>query len=258
MASLFDETRLLTRLVDDLRELALAEAGQLRLEHEPVDLASLAQGVVGNFSPGAEAAGVKLACAISGEGLEVTGDADRLGQVLRNLISNALRHTPAGGRVTVSVGRSGERVLLEVADTGTGISPEDLPHVFDRFYRGDKSRSRRGGGAGLGLAIARQLVIAHGGEIAAESTLGAGTTFRVTLPAAVRGDNGRVGEQGAGVTRRRVPMHLVTLSPLHPLSRSPIHGFTHFAHKSPMSCPETSSARRRNSSGVAIFHEYSA
>ena len=187
VASLFDETRLLTRLVDDLRELALAEAGQLRLEHEPVDLASLAQGVVGNFSPGAEAAGVKLACAISGEGLEVTGDADRLGQVLRNLISNALRHTPAGGRVTVSVGRSGERVLLEVADTGTGIAPEDLPHVFDRFYRGDKSRSRRGGGAGLGLAIARQLVIAHGGEIAAESTLGAGTTFRVTLPSAVTG-----------------------------------------------------------------------
>ena len=120
----------------------------------------------------------------------MTGDADRLGQVLRNLISNALRHTPAGGRVTVSVGRSGERVRLEVADTGTGISPEDLPHVFDRFYRGDKSRSRRGGGAGLGLAIARQLVIAHGGEIAAESVLGAGTTFRVTLPAAATGDKG--------------------------------------------------------------------
>jgi len=184
VASLFDETRLLTRLVDDLRELALAEAGQLRLDHETVDLASLAQGVVGNFSPGAEAAGVKLEYAISGEGLEVTGDADRLGQVLRNLISNALRHTPAGGRVTVSVSRSGDRVHLEVADTGTGISPEDLPHVFDRFYRGDKSRSRRGGGAGLGLAIARQLVIAHGGEIDAESVLGAGTTFRVTLPAA--------------------------------------------------------------------------
>ena len=187
VASLFDETRLLTRLVDDLRELALAEAGQLRLDHETVDLALLAQGVVGNFSPGAEAAGVKLECAISGEGLEVTGDADRLGQVLRNLISNALRHTPAGGRVTVSVSRSGDRVHLEVADTGTGISPEDLPHVFDRFYRGDKSRSRRGGGAGLGLAIARQLVIAHGGEIAAESVLGAGTTFRVTLPPAVTG-----------------------------------------------------------------------
>jgi signal transduction histidine kinase len=185
VASLFDETRLLTRLVDDLRELALAEAGQLRLEHEMIDMASLAQGAVGNFSPGAEAAGLKLESAISGESLEVTGDADRLGQVLRNLISNALRHTPAGGRVTVTVRRSGERVLLEVADTGTGISPEDLPHVFDRFYRGDKSRSRRGGGAGLGLAIARQLVIAHGGEIDAESTLGAGTTFRVSLPASV-------------------------------------------------------------------------
>ena len=187
VASLFDETRLLTRLVDDLRELALAEAGQLRLDHERVDLASLAQGVVSNFSPGAEAAGVKLACTISGERLEVTGDADRLGQVLRNLISNALRHTPAGGQVTVSVGRSGDRMHLAVIDTGTGISAEDLPHVFDRFYRGDKSRSRRGGGAGLGLAIARQLVIAHGGEIAAESALGDGTTFRVTLPAAATG-----------------------------------------------------------------------
>ncbi len=152
VASLFDETRLLTRLVDDLRELALAEAGQLRLEHETVDLASLAQGVVGNFSPGAEAAGVKLACAISGEGLEVTGDADRLGQVLRNLISNALRHTPAGGRVTVSVGRSGDRVHLEVVGHGDGHLARGLAarvrSLLSRRQEPQPARRRRGLGPG--------------------------------------------------------------------------------------------------------------
>ena len=103
------------------------------------------------------------------------GDADRLAQALRNLISNAIRHTPAGGQVTMRVGRSGEQVTIQVADTGSGIAPEDLPHVFDRFYRGDKSRSRRGGGAGLGLAITRQLVAAHGGQIEVASSPGLGT-----------------------------------------------------------------------------------
>jgi two-component system sensor histidine kinase BaeS len=115
---------------------------------------------------------------------EVLGDADRLAQALRNLISNAIRHTPAGGQVTMRVERSGERVTIQVADTGSGIAPEDLPHVFDRFYRGDKSRSRRGGGAGLGLAITRQLVTAHGGQIEVASAPGLGTSFVIALPAA--------------------------------------------------------------------------
>ena len=172
MASLYDETRLLTRLVDDLHDLALADAGQLRLERTPVDVTDLARTAVGQFDPVAEAAGVKLTLEAIEDVPEVLGDADRLAQVLRNLLSNAMRHTPAGGQVAMRVGRSGEQVTIQVADTGSGIAPEDLPHVFDRFYRGDKSRSRRGGGAGLGLAITRQLVAAHGGHIEVTSTPG--------------------------------------------------------------------------------------
>ena len=185
MAGLYDETRLLTRLVDDLHDLALADAGQLRLERTPVNVSDLARTAVGQFDPVAEAAGVKLTLETSEDVPEVLGDADRLAQALRNLLSNAIRHTPAGGQVTMRVGRSGEQVTIQVADTGSGIAPEDLPHVFDRFYRGDKSRSRRGGGAGLGLAITRQLVTAHGGQIEVASTPGLGTTFTITLPAAM-------------------------------------------------------------------------
>ena len=184
MAGLYDETRLLTRLVDDLHDLALADAGQLRLERTPVDVFDLARTAIGQFGPVAEAAGVKLTLETAEEVPEVLGDADRLAQVLRNLISNAIRHTPAGGQVVIRVGRAGEQVKIQVADTGSGIAPEDLPHVFDRFYRGDKSRSRRGGGAGSGLAITRQLVTAHGGQIEVASTPGQGTSFVVVLPAA--------------------------------------------------------------------------
>jgi two-component system, OmpR family, sensor kinase len=178
--TLYDETRLLTRLVDDLHDLALADAGQLRLERAPVDLAALARAAVDQFTPAAEAAGVDLELAAADSGPEVEGDAGRLAQVLRNLLSNALRHTPRGGRVAVGVERAGGWARLQVADTGSGIAPEDVPHVFDRFYRGDRSRGR--GGAGLGLAIARQLVAAHGGRIEVASPPGAGATFTVTLP----------------------------------------------------------------------------
>ena len=185
MAGLYDETRLLTRLVDDLHDLALADAGQLRLERAPVNVSDLARTAVGQFEPVAEAAGVKLTLETSEDVPEVLGDADRLAQALRNLLSNAIRHTPAGGQVVMRVGLSGEQVTIQVADTGSGIAPEDLPHVFDRFYRGDKSRSRRGGGAGLGLAITRQLVTAHGGHIEVASAPGLGTSFVIALPAAM-------------------------------------------------------------------------
>jgi signal transduction histidine kinase len=184
VASIYDETRLLTHLVDDLHDLALADAGQLRLEWLPVNVSELAQTAVGQFGPISEAAGVKLELATDGNVPQVTGDADRLAQVLRNLLSNALRHTPSGGEVTLRVRGSEGQAQIQVADTGSGISPEDLPHVFDRFYRGDKSRSRRGGGVGLGLAIARQLIAAHGGEIGVTSSPGQGTTFTISLPAA--------------------------------------------------------------------------
>jgi signal transduction histidine kinase len=184
VASVYDETRLLTHLVDDLHDLTLADAGQLRLEREPVDLAELAKTAVSQFGPSAEAAGVSLELAADDADLVVVGDADRLAQVLRNLLSNALRHTPAGGRVALRLARAGERIEILVADTGAGISQTDLPYVFDRFYRGDQGGRRRGDGAGLGLAIARQLVTAHGGKITVESSPGQGTTFSVTLPAA--------------------------------------------------------------------------
>ncbi len=167
--------------MDDLHDLALADAGQLRLERGPVDLAALAQAAVSQFGPVAEAAGVKLEL-IAAAAPEVIGDADRLAQVLRNLLSNALRHTPAGGQVTVRVGAAGQQAQIQVADTGSGIAPEDLPHVFDRFYRGDKGAGRQGRGAGLGLAIARQLVAAHGGQITVASPPGQGTAFSITLP----------------------------------------------------------------------------
>lgn len=182
MASLYDETRLLTRLVEDLHELALAEAGQLRLERLPVDVADLARAAVAQFARVAEAEGVQLTLAAEDGLPQVAGDADRLAQVLTNLLGNAVRHTPPGGEIAVRVERAGPQVRIQVADSGTGIAAEDLPHVFDRFYRGDKSRSRRNGGAGLGLAIARQLVAAHGGQIEVSSAVGQGTTFTVWLP----------------------------------------------------------------------------
>jgi two-component system OmpR family sensor kinase len=180
VASLYDETRLLTRLVDDLHDLALADAGQLRLERGPVDLSELARTAVDYFAPAASAVGVVLELDAQDDLPPVDGDAGRLAQVLRNLLANALRHTPPGGRVIVRLDRAGALARLQVADTGSGIAPEDLPHVFDRFYRGENRG--RAGGAGLGLAIARQLVAAHDGQIEVASPPGAGTTFTITLP----------------------------------------------------------------------------
>ncbi len=182
VASLYDETRLLTRLVDDLHDLALADAGQLRLEHFPVDVNGLAAAAIAQFTPLAETSGVRLELSTDEGAPPVLGDADRLAQVLRNLLSNALRHTPAGGRVSLRVTHAERQIRMQVADTGSGISPEDLPHVFDRFYRGDRSRSRRGGGAGLGLAIARQLIAGHGGNLTVTSQPGEGAAFTITLP----------------------------------------------------------------------------
>jgi two-component system sensor histidine kinase BaeS len=174
VSSLLEETLLLQHLVDDLGDLALADAGQLRLEPVELNLGALLRHVA--------AAGGGRATVVADQNLLLVVDPIRLRQVVGNLVANAVRHTPPDGQITLSARSDGQDVLIEVADSGTGIPPEDLPHVFDRFWRADKSRSRRTGGSGLGLAIVRQLVEAHGGEISAASTPGAGTTFTLRFP----------------------------------------------------------------------------
>lgn len=180
---LLDQTQLLSRLVDDLRTLALAEAGQLELQRAPTDLGPLVASVVARFAPTAAARQVMLRAEVPAALPVVALDAQRIEQVLGNLLSNALRHTPAAGRVTCRVTLDSAGALtVSVADTGVGIPPGSLPHIFDRFYRVDRSRSRADGGTGLGLAIVRQLVEAHGGRVWAESAPGQGTTVAFSLP----------------------------------------------------------------------------
>jgi len=171
IGSLVSETALLNRMVEDLRLLSLAEAGRLELDLQPVVTGELLFKAVGLMQPVAQQQGVNLVANPPGSLPMVLGDADRLIQVLNNLIANSLRYTPASGTVTVTAEfpAAGRMVAFSVTDTGAGIDPRDLPHVFDRFYRADKSRSRGSGGSGLGLAIVRQLVESHGGTVAAVS-----------------------------------------------------------------------------------------
>jgi two-component system sensor histidine kinase BaeS len=172
---------LLQRLVEDLRLLSLADAGQLYLVPGDVDVAVLLERVAEGAQAVAEDKGIALRVDLAPGPLVVEGDADRLRQVVGNLVSNALRYTPAGGSVALAANRDGNRVQIAVSDSGQGISADDLPHVFDRFYRADAARDRASGGSGLGLAIARTLIEAHGGRIDVRSTPGQGTTFRVWL-----------------------------------------------------------------------------
>jgi two-component system OmpR family sensor kinase/two-component system sensor histidine kinase BaeS len=181
ISRLYDETRLLSRLVDDLRELALADAGQLRLYLRPTDVGHIIRSTVEGLAPAAKAQEVALGERIAGDLPIVQADSDRVAQVLRNLLVNAVRHTPPGGSVTVTAGLTADGVEIAVSDTGEGIAPDDLPHVFERFWRADAARSRTGG-TGLGLAVAQSLVEAQGGRMWAESTPGEGSTLRFTLP----------------------------------------------------------------------------
>jgi two-component system OmpR family sensor kinase/two-component system sensor histidine kinase BaeS len=183
IARLYDETRLLSRLVEDLRELALAEAGQLGLNRRQADLGALFKMTMDNFAPVAEAKALKLNLEIADALPAWPCDPDRIAQVLRNLLSNALRHTPEGGAITLAAEEVGGALRVTVADSGEGIAPDDLAHVFDRFWRADRSRNRESGGSGLGLAIARGLIQAHGGRIWVESALGQGSRFTFELPA---------------------------------------------------------------------------
>jgi signal transduction histidine kinase len=182
IANLYEQTRHLIRLVNELRELALVEAAQLPLERQPVDLAKLVQETVAVFEPLAEENGIVLTAELNGLS-EIIGDRSRIRQVLHNLLANALRHTPAGGRVTIQGRSEAGRVTLAVQDSGDGIDAQQIAHVFDRFYRTDPSRSRETGGSGLGLAIVKAIVEAHGGMIRATSAgLGQGSTFTIVFP----------------------------------------------------------------------------
>jgi signal transduction histidine kinase len=185
-----DEAELLGDLVDDLQDLSLADAGQLMLERQVTDLGALTTQAALAFGSRAEAKGVPLTAHLPSSPVLADVDPRRIGQVMRNMLENALTHTPPGGRIAVTAwpgrrdGVDEPAVALEIniTDTGGGITPDDLPHVFDRFYRADRSRSRATGGAGLGLAIAKQIVEAHGGRIGVKSKVGCGTTFSITLP----------------------------------------------------------------------------
>ena len=183
--STLDETQLLARLVNDLQTLSLAESGQLALHREPLLATDLLEDAAAGFSGRAAEEEIELVVQSEGapDDLTFQGDADRMEQVLNNLVANALRYTPKGGKIILRGEAKGDGVQLAVQDDGIGIPAEDLPFIFDRFWKGDRSRARQTGvGSGLGLAIARQLVRAHGGEIQAESQLGQGTTFRIDLP----------------------------------------------------------------------------
>ncbi|MGW1712660.1 sensor histidine kinase [Streptomyces sp. NPDC002156] len=181
IASLHDEALQLQHIIDDLRDLSAGDAGTLRLHREPLAADELIGQVAAAHRSRAEAGAVYLG-ADADPGLWIDADPVRMRQVLGNLVSNALRHTPAGGTVTLDARRMANEAVLTVRDTGVGISPSDLPHVFERFWRVEKSRSRRTGGSGLGLSIVRQFVEAHGGSVAVDSTPGSGAVFTVRLP----------------------------------------------------------------------------
>ena len=193
LRALLDETKILARLIEDLRTVGLAESGALKLNKEPTDLVMLLRDILVSFQPQADAAGVRLLEEPMAEfvdqakpgsrplseatSLVLEIDPLRMRQVLSNLVANALRYSPAGGQVRVRYGSGQGQTVLEVSDDGPGISAQDLPHVFERFYKSTDS-----GGMGLGLAIARHLVSAHAGTIEALSASGKGTTIRILLP----------------------------------------------------------------------------
>jgi two-component system sensor histidine kinase BaeS len=177
LTPIVDQVEVIARLVDDLATLSSAEAGQLTLHREEITPGDLVEGAVAALRPSFEAAGVALHNNVP-EALPVLDvDAFRMRQVLSNVLTNALRHTPSGGSVAVSADQNGDVVELRISDTGAGITADQLPHIFERFSKAPDSE-----GSGLGLAIARSIVQAHGGSITAKSVLGQGTTVVIVMP----------------------------------------------------------------------------
>lgn len=182
--SLSEEAMLLSRLVDDLQDLALAEAGELKLVCQTEDVSELVNQTVATVQAQATAKGLSVSIDLSDRLPPVNIDYHRISQVLRNLLENAVAHTAKGGAITVAAKQQDNWVELSVTDTGEGIPADDLPNIFERFYRVDKSRTRATGGSGLGLTIAKRLVEAHGGKIEVQSELGKGSRFSFTIPVA--------------------------------------------------------------------------
>ncbi|MDR3295939.1 MAG: HAMP domain-containing protein [Clostridiales Family XIII bacterium] len=183
LESCHEEIKRLSGLVSDMERLAQVERSGFKLHMAEVDLMDVVRAVCGNFEKDIRDKGLRLR--IEGESCLLTADRDRLGQIAVNLLSNAGKFTPAGGTVRVGAARSGANAVLTVADDGVGISENELPFIFERFYRADKSRNRKTGGAGIGLAIVKSIAEAHGGAVAAESRPDRGSCFTVTLPGAL-------------------------------------------------------------------------
>lgn len=182
LTSIHQETMLLARLVEDLRTLSLAEGGQLRFQRRDTDLRSLSLQVIDGFQTQLASKNISVALEAPNDLPQAWVDPDRTAQVIRNLFSNAFHYTPEGGNITIRLTSDSNDITVSVIDTGAGIPPEDLPHVFDRFYRVDRSRARSTGGSGLGLAIVKQLVEAQDGRVWADSAKGKGSTFAFRVP----------------------------------------------------------------------------
>lgn len=177
-----NESDRMTKIVQDLLTLSRFDSGKADLHFEKFSFSLSVKNVYEAMLMEAKKNGLEMSLEIEENLPDITGDRSRIEQVLLNIISNAVRYTPEGGRISVRAGRGDGTVWMEVADTGIGIPPEDLPRIFDRFYRVDKARSRASGGTGLGLSIAKDIVVRHSGNISVESTVGKGTTMTVTLP----------------------------------------------------------------------------
>jgi signal transduction histidine kinase len=182
LALMQQEVQTLQRLVTDLRTLSLADTGELTLQKEPTAITDLLNQIHNTFAHQAAQQEINLLVKADADLPDVPLDTARMRQVLGNLVSNALRYTPINGTITLTASMKDEALHIAISDTGSGIAPEDLPHIFNRFYRGDRSRQGGYGESGLGLAIAKSLVVAHNGDIMVTSTQGMGTTFTILLP----------------------------------------------------------------------------
>lgn len=186
LQSLHEEAVKLNRLIAELRDLSLAEVRQLALEKQPVDINQLLLHSVSMLKPAAESRGIQIRCELTEDLPMIMADAHRLSQVFYNLLINGLRYSSEGSQIKVKTFLSEEAdkswICIWIEDQGIGISQEDLPYLFEHFYRGDKSRDRKSGGSGLGLAIVKQLLEIHGGKVSVESTVGEGSCFKVMLP----------------------------------------------------------------------------